>query len=59
MRKITALLILLSILFTIPLSACGEEEELGEWQMPEVDARPTAAPTARGLLQPIFSAICP
>ena len=31
MRKITALLILLSILFTIPLSACGEEEELGEW----------------------------
>ena len=46
MRKITALLILVSILFTLPLCACGKEEELGEWQMPEVDARPTTAPTA-------------
>lgn len=43
MKKITAIILLAAML----LCACGKEEkELGEWQMPEVDARPTTQPTA-------------
>ena len=39
-------LIALSLLICLVLSACGKKEELGEWEMPTVDSKPTVAPTA-------------
>ena len=39
-------LIALMLLCCLALSACGKEEELGQWEMPQVDAKPTVAPTA-------------
>ena len=39
-------LIALMLLFCLLLSACGKEEELGAWEMPAVDTKPTVAPTA-------------
>ena len=39
-------LIALMLLCCLALSACGKEEELGAWEMPTVDAKPTAAPAA-------------
>ena len=39
-------LIALMLLALMLLSACGKEEELGAWEMPAVDARPTVQPTA-------------
>lgn len=39
-------LIALMLLALMLLSACGKEEELGAWEMPTVDSKPTVAPTA-------------
>lgn len=45
MKKYKALLALM-LLVCMLLSACGREEELGAWEMPAVDSKPTVAPTA-------------
>jgi len=39
-------LIALMLLCCLALTACGKEEELGVWEMPVVDSKPTVAPTA-------------
>lgn len=39
-------LIALMLTAMLLLSACGKKEELGAWEMPEVDAKPTVQPTA-------------
>jgi len=39
-------LVALMLLCSLALTACGKEEELGAWEMPAVDAKPTVAPTA-------------
>ncbi len=45
MKKYTrAIALMLTALLC--LSACGKEEELGQWEMPVVDSKPTVAPTA-------------
>ncbi len=45
MKKYTRALALL-LIAVLALSACGKEEELGAWEMPVVDSKPTVAPTA-------------
>ncbi len=45
MKKYTGLIALMLII-ALCLSACGKEEELGQWEMPVVDSKPTVAPTA-------------
>ena len=45
MKKYTRLMALM-LLMVLLLSACGKKEELGEWEMPVVDSKPTVAPTA-------------
>ena len=41
-KSLIALLLLCALL----LSGCGKKEELGQWEMPAVDSKPTVAPTA-------------
>ena len=45
MKRYKSLIALMLLALTL-LSACGKEEELGAWEMPAVDARPTVQPTA-------------
>ena len=45
MKRMIAGLLLLCLLCPL-LTACRREEELGPWQMPAVDAKPTPTPTA-------------
>ncbi len=44
MKKFILWLLLACLLCPL-MCACGKEEELGPWQMPAVDARPTPTPT--------------
>ena len=39
------LVLLLALLLALPAAACGKEEELGPWTMPQVDTRPTPVRT--------------
>ena len=39
-------LVALMLLCSLALTACGKEEELGAWEMPAVDSKPTVVPTA-------------
>lgn len=45
MKKYKSLMALL-LLMCLMLTACGKEEELGAWEMPAVDSKPTVPPTA-------------
>lgn len=46
-----SLMILMFILaLALLLGGCGGERELGEWQMPELEAAPTVQPTARPVM---------
>ena len=45
MKKYKSLMALL-LLCAMLLAGCGKEKDLGEWQMPTVDSKPTVAPTA-------------
>ncbi len=44
MKKLSAWLLTICILLPL-LTACGHTEELGPWQMPAVDTKPTPVPT--------------
>ncbi len=43
-RSLTILIFILAL--SLLLGGCGGEKELGEWQMPELEAAPTVQPTA-------------
>ena len=45
MKRYTRLIALM-LIAVLCLSACGRKEELGEWEMPVVDSKPTVQPTA-------------
>ena len=45
MKKYKSLMALL-LLCAMLLGGCGKEKDLGQWEMPTVDTKPTVAPTA-------------
>lgn len=45
MKRYTRLIALM-LIAVLALSGCGKKEELGAWEMPVVDSKPTVAPTA-------------